>query len=225
MNASSHIMRSQSHILSALMSCGLFVFPLQGFSQTQETACTDSLVLTRADSISLAVLDLGIEKARITAAESDFIHRLVPQIHLSSTVGLRDLVFVDAATSAGYIVPRDAYSFTLSLSITEILKSEKHELALLDLQKLQSERQLQWERLRTDQAQSASRTKDLELERDLSQSELAQVQQLLEFHELLFQQGKIQFDALARTRIQLLSVRKNLVRLDLELQSLRHASR
>jgi hypothetical protein len=207
------------------MSCGLFVFPLQGFSQTQETACTDSLVLTRADSISLAVLDLGIEKARITAAESDFIHRLVPQIHLSSTVGLRDLVFVDAATSAGYIVPRDAYSFTLSLSITEILKSEKHELALLDLQKVQSERQLQWERLRTDQAQSASRTKDLELERDLSQSELAQVQQLLEFHELLFQQGKIQFDALVRTRIQLLSVRKNLVRLDLELQSLRHASR
>jgi len=79
--------------------------------------------------------------------------------------------------------------------------------------------------LRTDQAQSASRTKDLELERDLSQSELAQVQQLLEFHELLFQQGKIQFDALARTRIQLLSVRKNLLRLDLELQSLRHASR
>jgi outer membrane protein TolC len=65
----------------------------------------------------------------------------------------------------------------------------------------------------------------LELERDLSQSELAQVQQLLEFHELLFQQGKIQFDALARTRIQLLSVRKNLLRLDLELQSLRHASR
>jgi hypothetical protein len=207
------------------MSCGLFVFPLQGFSQTQETACADSLVLTRADSISLAVLDLGIEKARITAAESDFIHRLVPQIHLSSTVGLRDLVFVDAATSAGYIVPRDAYSFTLSLSITEILKSEKHELALLDLQKVQSERQLQWERLRTDQAQSASRTKDLELERDLSQSELAQVQQLLEFHELLFQQGKIQFDALVRTRIQLLSVRKNLLRLDLELQSLRHASR
>ena len=218
-------MRSRSHILSALMSCGLFVFPSQGFGQTQETAGTDSLVLTRADSISLAVLDIGIEKARITAAESDFIHRLVPQIHLSSTVGLRDLVFVDAATSAGSIVPRDAYSFTLSLSITEILKSEKHELALLDLQKLQSERQLQWERLRTDQAQSASRMKDLELERDLSQSELAQVQQLLEFHELLFQQGKIQFDALARTRIQLLSVRKNLLRLDLEMQSLRRASR
>jgi hypothetical protein len=225
MNASSHIMRSQSHILSALMSCGLFVFPLQGFGRTQEAAGTDSLVLTRADSISLAVLDIGIEKARITAAESDFIHRLVPQIHLSSTVGLKDLVFVDPATSAGYIVPRDAYSFTLSLSITEILKSEKHELALLDLQKLQSERQLQWERMRTDQAQSASRTKDLELERDLSQSELAQVQQLLEFHELLFQQGKIQFDALVRTRIQLLSVRKNLLRLDLELQSLRHVSR
>jgi Outer membrane efflux protein len=218
-------MRSQSHILSALMSCGLFVFPLQGFGQTQETAGADSLVLTRADSISLAVLDLDIEMARITAAESDLMHRLVPQIHLSSTFGLRDLVFVDPATSAGYVVPRDAYSFTLSLSITEILKSEKHEVALLDLQKLQSERQLQWERIRTDQAQSASRTKDLELERDLSQSELAQVQQLLEFHELLFQQGKIQFDALVRTRIQLLSVRKNLLRLDLELQSLRHASR
>jgi len=168
---------------------------------------------TAIDSLELALLEIEIRKAAERVGETKFWKRIIPQIHISGSFGVRDVVFVDPTTFTPFILPRDFYRLTVSVSLNEVFDFSKHSLAELELERLSTERsyRLHWKvQLRKSiEHQLAALQEQLEF----LQEEIGIVQELLRFNQLRFEQGKIEFDALMRTRLELLSIRKAIHRI------------
>jgi outer membrane protein TolC len=165
------------------------------------------------DSLDIRLLQIQIAKAEIRANETSFWKRLIPQIHISASFGMHDILFVDPTTFTPYILPRDAYRLSVSVSLNDVFSSSKHTQAVLELEQLRTEES----RLMTKHLQSR---RDLEQQlldlQDLAtwlEKELSFIQQLLHFNELRFQQGKIEFDALIHSKLELISATKSIMQL------------
>jgi hypothetical protein len=176
------------------------------------------------DRFDIRLLQIEIAKAELRVNETNIWTRIIPQVHISASFGMHDIMFVDPTTFTSYILPRDAYRLSVSVSLNDVLSSCKHTQALLELE------QLRTEETRRTMKQLQSR-KSLEQQllalRDqaaLLDKELALIKELLHFNELRFQQGKIEFDALTRTRLELLGVEKALRKTRLQLSSLQSTS-
>jgi outer membrane protein TolC len=123
---------------------------------------------------------------------------------------MHDIAFIDPTSYTPYVLPRDAYRVTFSVTLNDILFSPAHSQALVELEKLR-------EMLATRRLQQARESKLLESQLmaiksqiGVHEKELALVQELLRFNQLRFDQGKIEFDVLTRTKIELLSLQRSL---------------
>ncbi len=170
------------------------------------------------DSLELQLLETEIAKAEELTSSTTLWHRLIPQVSISWSLSIRDFAFLDPSSMTPYIIPRDAARLTVSLSLAELMNSTKHTLAELELIRLRTQP------AQTIVAQKAShhawklQQSRLEEELALVREEMALTDKLLQYHELLFEQGTIDFVSLTRTRLQLINTRKEFLRLSNELQ-------
>jgi outer membrane protein TolC len=157
------------------------------------------------------MLRIEISKAEETVNTTSFWKRILPQIHLSASYGMHDLMFIDPTSYTPYILPRDAYRMTISLSLNDVLTSTRHTQAILDLHKLRMELSLR--RIQQINSRKSLEEQLLALQ-DQSASlekEISFIRELLHFNELRFQQGKIEFDALTRSKLELSAAMRSLL--------------
>jgi hypothetical protein len=177
--------------------------------------------VTAVDSLELCTLQLDIRKAEERVNETSLWRRLIPQIYLSASFGIHDMMFIDPASFTPYVLPRDAYRLTMSISLNDVLISPPHAQAIIDLERLKAALSV-----RTILAKHARKTLVLEMvaldeQSESLQEELSIVRDLLHFNELRFQQGGIEFDVLARTRLELLGVQRSIQRVQQQQSVLR----
>jgi hypothetical protein len=162
------------------------------------------------DSLELLKLEIDIQKGEDQVSQTNFFHRLIPQISISASYGIGNLLFIDPSSSAAYIIPKDAYRLSLSLSLSELLFSSKHSEALLQLTRLTTE--YQHMKYLQEATQIALRLELLDIGDKLQSlgKQLSMIQNLIHFNELRFEQGKIEYDALIRTKLEMLSLQSNI---------------
>ena len=162
------------------------------------------------DSLEIHKLEIDIQKADEQATQTNIFHRLIPTISISASYGIGNLLFIDPTSTTTYIMPKDAYRLSLSLSISELLFSSKHSDALLQLSRLQTE--YQHMKYLQQATQIALRLELLDIGDKLQslEKQLSMIQDLIHFNELRFEQGKIEYDALVRTKIEMLSLQTSI---------------
>jgi len=165
------------------------------------------------DTLELRLLQVDIRKWEAKVEETSFWTRLLPQIHFSAGYGMRDLMFIDPTSFTPYILPRDAYRLTVSLSLNDVLMPSAHTQAILELEKLRetlSIRRIQHAHERTLFQQQLTA---IRIDLESLEKEHGIVRDLLRFNQLRFDQGKIEYDALARTKLELLSLQRSIDRM------------
>lgn len=162
------------------------------------------------DSLELNQLEIHLEKAQDEVTQTNLIHRLLPDIHVSAAYGIGNLVFIDPNSILTYNIPKDAYRLTLTLSLSELLYSVKHSQALLQqkilLTEYQHKKLLQFSIRQTLQQEVLS----VESKIQSLETEASMIRDLIHFNELRFEQGKIEYDVLIRTKLELLSLQTNI---------------
>lgn len=162
------------------------------------------------DSLDLRQLEINLEKAESEFTQTNFLHRLIPEVHLSASYGLGNLLFIDPNSTTTYITPKESYRLSLSLSLSDLFFSSKHSDALHQLQLLQTQYQ---HRKRTQMITQQTQQQELQIINDKISSletEASMITDLLHFNELRFEQGKIEYDVLIRTKIELLTLQINI---------------
>lgn len=138
---------------------------------------------------------------------------------------MRDVVFIDPLTADPYLLPNDAFRLTFSLSVNDVLDFTRHELARLDLQLLEME----YRKNRIEQAQrrrrGAATVARLERQLELLEKEEPLKAKLVNYRELLFHQGKTDYETLIRARLQLLSLERSILQLEQRIADARQDSR
>jgi len=166
------------------------------------------------DSMDLKLLELAISKAELQVHQTNFWHRIIPQIHVSASFGMKDIIFVDPTNFVPYILPKDAYRLSISISINELLDFDKHTNAELELEQLHT----RYNRLKQQQSNERSILNLQSFELDslcaMATDELKLKKDILKFKTLCFQQGKIEFDEFLKSQLDLLSIRKSLINLN-----------
>jgi outer membrane protein TolC len=162
------------------------------------------------DSLQLHLLEIDIQKAEEQLSQTNFFHRLIPNISISASYGIGNLLFIDPSSTTTYVMPRDAYRLSLNLSLSELFFSSKHSDAILQLSRLQTE--YQHMKYLQEATQIALRLELQEIGEKLKslEKQLSMIEDLIHFNELRFEQGKIEYDALLRTKIELLSLQTNI---------------
>jgi outer membrane protein TolC len=166
------------------------------------------------------LLDLSIGKAELEATNTDIWHRLLPDIRLSANVGVQQLVFIDPTTSIPYIVPKDSYRLTATLSLSALFDGAKHESAGLTVLLLQTRKELAIVEQEVKRNAQLHEMQSLDHRLSTLNEELTLVQKILDFKQLLFDQGKIDFDELCSARIALLHVKQNIAEFEIKYSSL-----
>jgi len=170
-----------------------------------------SLGLNRIiDSLQLHQLEIDIQKAEEQAGQTNFFHRLIPNISISASYGIGNLLFVDPFSTTMYFLPKDAYRLSLNLSLSELFFSSKHSDAILQLSRLQTE--YQHMKYLQDATQIALRLELQSIDERLKSldSKSPMIQDLIRFNEMRFEQGKIEYDALVRSKIEMLSLQSEI---------------
>ena len=165
------------------------------------------------DSLDLALLRIEIAREEETVDATSFWSRIIPQIHFSASFGMHDMMFIDPTTYTPYILPRDAYRLTINLSLNEALSSPRHTQAILDHQRLRTElsqRTIQKLHARKSLEEQLTALQD---QASMLEGEMGFIKELLHFNELRFQQGKIEFDALTRTKLELSAAMRTLLQI------------
>ncbi|MGB2867276.1 MAG: TolC family protein [Bacteroidota bacterium] len=163
-----------------------------------------------SDSLELILLQIEIRKAEEHLSQTSFWRRLIPQIHVSASFGIHDVAFIDPATFVPYVIPHDSYRLTAALSLSDLFNSSPNALASLELERLNA--QIAQTRSRQHQSRQTLLFQLNELEEELHalDTEVTIAQDLLRFDTLRFQQGKIEFDALMHTKLNLNNVTKTI---------------
>ena len=162
------------------------------------------------DSLQLHQLDVDIQKAEEQAGQTNFFHRLIPNISISASYGIGNLLFIDPTSTTTYIMPKDAYRLSLNLSLSELFFSSKHSDAILQLSRLQTEYQHMKYLQEATQIALRLELQDIGEKLKSLEKQLSMIEDLIHFNELRFEQGKIEYDALLRTKIELLSLQTNI---------------
>jgi outer membrane protein TolC len=162
------------------------------------------------DSLEIHKLEIDIQKADEQATQTNIFHRLIPNISISASYGIGNLLFIDPSSYTTYVLPKDAYRLSFNLSISELFFSSKHSDAILQLSRLQTE--YQHMKYLQEATQIALRLELQEIGEKLKslEKQLSMIEDLIHFNELRFEQGKIEYDALLRTKIELLSLQTNI---------------
>ena len=170
------------------------------------------------DSLQSRLLGLEVGKAELVAEKSDFWHRIIPRVTFSASLGVSDIVFSQTAEPLSYIIPKDAYRLTISLSLSEIMNTADHEIALLERERRGAEHSALLLRQQNERERRTRRASALREELSMLEEELTILERIAAFDRILFEEGKIKFDAYARSQLQIIAARGKIVRLRLEIQ-------
>ena len=193
-------------LLSSLTWIALYGQPVPVFPPEAGTVPIHKII----DSLQLQQIEIDIQKAEEQVSQTNFIHRLLPNISISASYGIGNLLFIDPSSTATYVMPKDAYRLSLNLSLSELFFSSKHSDAILQLSRLQTE--YQHMKYLQQATQIALRLELLDIGDKLQslEKQLSMIQDLIHFNELRFEQGKIEYDALIRTKLEMLSLQSNI---------------
>ena len=143
---------------------------------------------------------------RSTCLPPPSLRRLLPRVTVSASFGIGEVIFRDPSTDAITVLPRDSYRLTFSLGLDQLLSSPDHGRALVRLR----EAELEAARIRAQvsQRRHARQMHETATRQELAllADELVLVQQLVAYNDMLFAQGKTEFDVLARAKLQLLNL-------------------
>jgi outer membrane protein TolC len=162
------------------------------------------------DSLEIHKLEIDIQKADEQATQTNIFHRLIPNISISASYGIGNLLFIDPSSYTTYVLPKDAYRLSFNLSISELFFSSKHSDAILQLSRLQTEYQHMKYLQQATQIALRLELRDIGEKLKSLEKQLSMIEDLIHFNELRFEQGKIEYDALLRTKIELLSLQTNI---------------
>lgn len=180
---------------------------------TEMGAAQDS----RIDSLGIEQLRLRVREAVISAQGADFLHRLMPRVTFTVSFGVRDMLFVDPSSGQASFLPRDVYRLTLAFPLSDLFDGARHRTALL-------RKEMAMVDLDMERARQEGRRRDQKMRATALQAELASLleqrelhQKLERYYSILFEEGKVQFDAAANARIRLLEANLRIARLRAEL--------
>jgi outer membrane protein TolC len=162
------------------------------------------------DSLEIHKLEIDIQKADEQATQTNIFHRLIPNISISASYGIGNLLFIDPSSYTTYVLPKDAYRLSLNLSISELFFSSKHSDAILQLSRLQTEYQHMKYLQQATQIALRLELRDIGEKLQSLEKQLSMIQDLIHFNEMRFEQGKIEYDALVRTKIEMLSLQTSI---------------
>jgi outer membrane protein TolC len=162
------------------------------------------------DSLQLHQIEIDIQKSEEQVSQTNFFHRLIPNMSISASYGIGNLLFIDPSSNATYVMPKDAYRLSLNLSLSELFFSSKHSDAILQLSRLQTEYQHMKYLQEATQIALRLELQDIGEKLQSLEKQLSMIEDLIHFNELRFEQGKIEYDALLRTKIELLSLQTNI---------------
>jgi outer membrane protein TolC len=155
-------------------------------------------------------LEFNIGQAELEVTQTNFLHRLIPQIHFSGSIGLKEILFIDPSSTLLSYLPKDAYRLGITLSINDIFDDSRHRIAELRLDRLRSELTRLYLQLQRDQSELHRELASLEFNEGIDSAELSMKEEVLRFEDLRFAHGKIEYDDLVRTRLEVLHAKKSL---------------
>jgi hypothetical protein len=167
------------------------------------------------DSLALEKLDLEIAHARDRVRMTDFWHRLLPRVSLSAGfAGGGDLLILNPEDRTSPQILRSSFRISFSLPLSDVISDAEHQGAILDLKKLC----LAWAELQIRHAE-AHRLARVQLaalteQRTILSEQLMLLDHVARFKQMQFDRGKLEFDALMRARMDLLSMRLRISALD-----------
>ena len=197
------------------------------FPDTAETPGTSvsfgqlntSPAVTGADSLQLRLLEIAIEEAQIQVSQSNFLHRLIPHINFSASFGVSDIVFYNASGTTPYLLPKDAYRLSVSLSLGDLFDFSKHHEAQLRLDHLEIEYKRAIDlKSREIEIRRLQLAEFCEVRSSLSE-ELKMKEDVARFNDLRFRQGKIAYDQLVRSQLDVLTLRRSLLHVNREIEA------
>ena len=193
-------------LLSSLKWIALYGQPVPVFPPETGTVPIHKII----DNLQLQQIEIDIQKAEEQVSQTNFFHRLIPNMSISASYGIGNLLFIDPSSTATYVMPKDAYRLSLNLSLSELFFSSKHSDAVLQLSRLQTEYQHMKYLQEATQIALRLELQDIGEKLKSLEKQLSMIEDLIHFNELRFEQGKIEYDALLRTKIELLSLQTNI---------------
>jgi outer membrane protein TolC len=174
------------------------------------------------DSLDLALLCIDISRTTQRLNSTSFLKRLIPKVTVTASYGVRELVFFDPFNFMPYILPRDSYRLTLSFSLNDVLDFSGRVQLLLDLERLNTELSVRKVQQSISRTQQLQQVRHMEEQLSSQLQELQLLKELLCFDELRFNQGKIEFDALIRTKLEISAATRSIQNLRHQLIQLGH---
>jgi len=169
---------------------------------------------TVLDSLDLKLLEIELAGAELEVRETNFLHRLTPQIHLSANFSMKDIIFVDPNTFVPYLLPKDAYRVSIGLSVNEIFDFDKHTRAEIGLNQLRIKNDRLKQQQNRDRSISILQLIELDSLCLIAGEEINLKNEILKYSTLCFQQGKIEFDEFLKSKLDLMIVKKSLAGLN-----------
>ena len=169
------------------------------------------------DSCAVHLLEIDLEQARCEADAASFLRRLIPSVRLSASLGVAELSFRDEP--GAIVLPRDAYRITLSLSLNEIFNEERRRKALLQLERLTTQREILRRRQLAREVAEALQRADLRRTIEEKEAELLLHERIARYYQMRFEQGEVEYPLAARAELDLLTLRARLHGLRMRLQA------
>ncbi len=168
-------------------------------------------IATAQDSLRIRVLEEEIAVAEVRLEATSFWKRALPSVHLSVSFGMKDALVFDPATSMLY--PRDSYRLTISFPLHELLRSERHQEAAIRLRRLRHEQEMAQKEMAVARQQKLDRVAAVSREITVLTAELHLLREIVRYNELLFREGKVPYDVLARAKLQVLQSERQILHL------------
>jgi len=174
-----------------------------------------------ADSAERRIAAIAVAKADAEAAATSLLRRLIPSVTIGGTLGLHDLIFPE--TGGVVVFPKDSYRISATLSLSGLLDGSKHALALIARD--EAEARLELLLRKQEAARAALRRKAIQLRAELTalEEELVVWRSLAAFQEVLFTQGRADFRAVARARVDGIRLRGAVTRASAMLRAVEEA--
>jgi hypothetical protein len=195
---------------------GLLLTPLLVTAQTVDVPTNALSSRSRIlDSLGLERIELDIGQAKERVLETDFWHRLLPRVTLSAGfAGGGDLLILNPEDRASPQILRSSYRVSFSLPLSDVFSDNEHQAALLDLKKLC----LAWVELQIRQEEAHRIAREqlsaLTEQRIILGEQLTLLDHIARFKQMQFDRGKLDYDALIRARMDLLSMQLRISALD-----------
>lgn len=176
-------------------------FNRQPTARAQDITNGERMIYLGIDSTDFKIMETEIRLAELEVRRTGFLNRIVPRIQFSAGMGINEIIFVDPGDFAPYLLPKDSYRLSVSISLNEILDFNSHERAGIRLAQLR----LRHEQLKGKMSDLKSVRGERLAETDslirIASDELRLKEDLLNFKTISFRQGKVGYDELASSKL------------------------